>query len=443
MGPVPGSFSEIVSDSLGQPPYAGADAAVPLERLSPEARSFILRMIALMRQGGWPATEITPYCTWQLANMIPSILPGAWGGRVPPLTMPGRHARLDAYVASLPMTPAGRRPVLVDLGCGSPPVTTVESARRLPAWDVIGVDRSFARYLVVDEHGDYACFDEDQRFLYFQARPGGRGRELYQDPVGAFRYFQGLFAELAPALTGLDEEASETVCRGQRRLVRNQTRDLEAAHLRFVAADIADTDLPPADVVRCMNVLLYFAGRGRETLLARAGRLLRAEGTLLAGTNGASGTTARYCVYQRRDYHLVPTEFAFSLDNLRTLGVMPWFTLHDHDSEAVALARLTRSLRGSAGFWQGFSARVDDLSAELNLCRRAADGYLEVPDPWPPTEEIVRRSAAVWARIQEEGHVRAAAEAHQRGGHESWVNPVGDVAVRPTWLDLFPTVRVG
>jgi hypothetical protein len=109
-----------------------------------EARSFILRMLALMQQAGYPPTDFTTILTRMLSDMIPNMLPAAWGGRIPPLTMPGRHQRFDAYVAGQSWPATDGMPVFIDIGCGFPPMTTAETAQKFSTWHIFGVDYFFA-----------------------------------------------------------------------------------------------------------------------------------------------------------------------------------------------------------------------------------------------------------------------------------------------------------
>ena len=53
----------------------------------------------------------------------------------------------------------------MDVGCGFPPVTAVDTARSLHDWQVYGVDRSFADYVLYDADGYYACFDKNGETL--------------------------------------------------------------------------------------------------------------------------------------------------------------------------------------------------------------------------------------------------------------------------------------
>lgn len=69
-------------------------------------------------------------------------------------------------------------------------------------------------------------------------------------------------------------------------------------------------------------------------------------------------------------------EFAFSIDNLRPLGIAPWFALHDDDDETRLLANTIRVIRSAPEFRRDFDARLDQILAELGLCPRGEDGYL-------------------------------------------------------------------
>ncbi len=44
---------------------------------------------------------------------------------------------------------------LLDVGCGFPPLTTVETAQKLPDWHVTGADPVILHWIVYDERGDY------------------------------------------------------------------------------------------------------------------------------------------------------------------------------------------------------------------------------------------------------------------------------------------------
>jgi len=150
------SFNYHVERFLGQRLPERLAGLIAFPELPKEARDFALRMLSLMQQAGYPPTEFTPMLIRSISQIIPNTLPVAWDGRIPPITMPGRHQKFDAYVAKQTWSSMAGTPVFVDVGCGFPPQTTLDTARRFPDWQVIGMDRDYAPYIVYDREGNYA-----------------------------------------------------------------------------------------------------------------------------------------------------------------------------------------------------------------------------------------------------------------------------------------------
>ena len=425
-----GSFNDLVKRFLGDRiPEPLADA-VRLPDLTAETRGFIRRMLRLMREARYPAANLNPSLLNWVTTTIPSVLPGAWGGRIPPITIPRRHEALDAYVAGQAGTAGAARPLFVDVGCGFPPDTTADTARNLPDWQVYGVDRAFAAYVLYDPDGHYACFDEAGRFQYFQAMINTGGRALYKAPQETRRRFAEWFAALCPLLGDPDPATSQTVVRAGHRLIRNHLHDFETENLRFFRSDIATLELSPVRAIRCMNVLLYFEQAARQRLLRHLAGLLDEGGLLITGTNGFAIQT-RYAVYRKRAGELVPVEFAFSLDNLGPITFMPWFTIREDDPEVAFLAALAAAVRQDATLWPDLSARLDALFQDHGICRRCADGFLRFPRQEPSLNQFLTAYRAIWRQVAAEGHIGRCVAVLSRAGFEAWENPVGDVAVRP------------
>jgi hypothetical protein len=140
---------------------AALAALKALDGASADAQALVDRAFRLRRVARFDAMDLS-VPTAQIMGAVLGAVPSAWDGAVPPIIMPGRHQKLDDYLARNSWHRPGREPVLLDLGCGFPPVTALDSATTLTGWRVIGVDPSFDRYLVSDGD-DYACFDDDQR----------------------------------------------------------------------------------------------------------------------------------------------------------------------------------------------------------------------------------------------------------------------------------------
>ena len=423
------NFNDLVKRYLGAGlPDRLADQ-VNFPELTTEAREVILRLLALMRRASCPATEFNAQMIWLLAAVTPGMLPSAWGGRIPPVTFRGRHRKLDEYVLRHAWPAGGEQPVYMDLGCGFPPVTTIDTAGSLPAWLVFGVDRSFARYVLYDEEGRYACFNGDGEFQYFQSP----ARPLDETPELVRAKFKSLFADLFPRLKSPREDDMQAVEEEGRKLVSNPLREFESRNLNFIAADIREISLQPARFIRCMNVLLYFEKETRQRMLASIGGLLDDDGRLMVGFNHPFGIYSRYAVYAKDADRIYPVEFAFSPDNLRPLGIGPWLTLADEDREAELLADLTGVLRSDRRFWPDFSSYVDGMREKVGLCRRGRDGFICFTEEirTGPPQAMMEKTTLIWNQVEKAGYTDGAVEALKRAGHDAWKNAVNDIAVRP------------
>jgi len=116
------SFNDLVEQFLGiRLPQQMADA-VCWSELPPYVQDFIMRMLKLMKRSGYTATGFNPHLIRWLSASIPSMLPDAWGGRIPPITLPiysagGRPASL---IAALRKSGTAFRSTSVPFYVGSP-----------------------------------------------------------------------------------------------------------------------------------------------------------------------------------------------------------------------------------------------------------------------------------------------------------------------------------
>jgi len=138
---------------------------LPIDR--PDVFAFIERMFGFITQSGIPAKDLSLLHAEILGTLLARILPGAWEGRVPPITVQGRHAVIDHYIKSNAWLSSGGKSML-DIGCGFPPFTTTEAATYLSDWTFTGADPSLPAYLIYDKEGNYATLNEDKSTVYFQ-----------------------------------------------------------------------------------------------------------------------------------------------------------------------------------------------------------------------------------------------------------------------------------
>lgn len=392
--------------------------------------TYVERVLGDISASGVDATNFTPFLAWSIANILPRIVPEAWG-IIPPITHEGRHRRIEEYLAKNPWYLLGHGTSILDLGCGFPPVTAVDLARAFPTWRVTAADPSFDRYLVYDEHGDYACFTSDGTLRYFQ--PGApdpvRYEVLLRDRAATRERFTSLFKRLS--FTSNDAGPVAGPHDGPR-LVRDPLRSYERENLTFVEAGLGDPGLAgPFDVIRCMNVLLYFDRAFRRQARAWIADRLCDGGLLVTGLNWAASTNSRCVVFQKVDGVLRPREFAISIDLLRPIGLPGFVTLRPDDDEMRARVRISRIVRSDPDFRVAFDARFDELLAATEICPRGSDGYLGDIGSHLQSAELNTRWAWIVETLEQEGFVDAAAAVLRRTGHEAWQNCVRHLAVTP------------
>ncbi len=95
------SFDELVEYFLGLSLPQHLAGGVTLSNLPDDAQDFTLRMLALMKHAGCSTRNFNSILILWLSFTIPNMLPRAWGGRIPPITIPGRHKKLDDFIADI------------------------------------------------------------------------------------------------------------------------------------------------------------------------------------------------------------------------------------------------------------------------------------------------------------------------------------------------------
>ena len=429
-------LSETYFDGRLSPEVRGLMAPLADER--DEVQEFIERMCRTMRRQEIGAEDLSETLAWAIAYFLPKILPGAWGGSVPPITSEGRHRTIDDYLECNPWRALGPGDRFLDLGCGFPPVTALETARRFPDVLVTAADPSFARYLVRHENGDYACFGPHTELLYFQ--PGANAVErwegLYLDPEDTRSRFRG------PLLAALEERGGVSTGRarwehGGFTVVEDPILDFSAENLTFAQEGIGAEGLGNYEAVRCLNVLCYFDRAFRDRTLEWMADVLVEGGILVTGVNWAGSRHSRLTVLRREGGSMAAREFTFSVENVRPLEMAAWFALDDDDYELAALAELIGVIRSSGEFRRSFDNRMDELLAATGFTSRRANGYLGFLDQTASSDPL-QASATVGRQLEEEGFAEGAAEILRTGGYDAWVNCVGHVAVDPEGLRALP-----
>jgi hypothetical protein len=410
------------------PDVAERLAALPVDRA--DVRAFIERMCRLMARAGLGPTDLSPLQGDVLGVLLSRLLPDTWEGRVPPITVAGRHQRIDLMVDRVMAAEGRRAGTLLDVACGFPPVTTVDTANALTGWSITGLDRSLPAYLVHDASGNYAVFGGDGRATYFQPLvPSAEAwTALLVDWHATRRRFESLLMTLLEERTRRSSDADRFEHEGAT-LETNPVRAFERPNLRFVQSDLGTAQQDAADVVRCFNMLLYFDDHFRTESMAAFGRLLREGGLLVCGTDWAHTTESRYFTYRKRGGRLQDGEFAFSLDNVTPIAIIPWYTLHDDDREVLLLAELTGILRSNRPFRENLMAATDALRAEHGVCPRRPDGYYDGIAEGLPQADLWNRVGAIADHLCDHELGHQAVAVLQSAGWRARMNEVGHVAV--------------
>jgi SAM-dependent methyltransferase len=402
-----------------------ADFVAEIEKLPvdrPDVFAFVERMFRFMKQGGVPATDLSTMTGEILGTLLARILPGAWEGRVPPITLPGRHMAMDQLLSSEAGL-SGERTML-DIGCGFPPYTTLDTAKAFPNWHITGVDPSLPVYLIYDDQGNYATLDEHQQTVYFQpAIPTVENwNELLADSKRTKRRFEALLHQLIHKPDGGPDDLP--------RLEKDPIRHYESEHLGFIRGGIGQVDIPTMDVIRCFNVLFYFDDSFYQDALSWFSDQLNDGGLLLIGANWAASTESYYNVYQKRGGELVDREFAFSLDCICPLGIVPWYANYDDDRQSASLMKYMNIIRSDKAFMDAFYALHDAGRAEKGICPRDENGYYGVVNAALGPNETWMGAAQLLHELNSAGLNQMAAEVLRASGLDAGVNPVGHIVVR-------------
>ena len=148
---------------------------------------------------------------------------------------------MDTYLTCNRWWQFPRGGTFLDLGCGFPPLTAIETAQKLPDWRVIGADPVIPHFIVYDERGDYTNFNEAGDILYFQG-DGPRFGAFTQDPAGTKAYFSQLFGTLRAKQTVTGGNAVQPPELNGARLVTNPIGAYETPNLSFQTAGIGAVD---------------------------------------------------------------------------------------------------------------------------------------------------------------------------------------------------------
>ena len=392
---------------------------LPIDR--PDVFAFVERMFGFMNSNGMPAKDLSLGQADILGTLLARILPGAWEGRVPPITVAGRHAVIDQYIKKNHWISSTGKSML-DIGCGFPPFTTIEAANYLSDWKITGADPSIPIYLIYDAEGNYATLDENKSTVYFQpAIPSIENwNELLSNSTATKNYFENLLEEL------LVHSNSE----GFPRLERNPIKNYETDRLSFIRGGIGQIDIVPQDVIRCFNVLYYFDNNFQENALKWFAEKTNEGSIVLVGGDWAASTECYYNLYKKIDNRLVNKEFAFSVDCICPFGIVTWYALHDDEPLKAELIKYISIIRKDRSFMDSFYTFHDAQRVKYKVCPRDDQGYYGIVDPSIQPQDLWILTSKMLNELNDAGLNQKAVDVLNNAGFNARVNEVGHIAIK-------------
>lgn len=406
-----GELSKSFTDSL---------STLPVDR--PDVLAFVDRMFRYIVHAGIPPQDLSAMLGDILGSLLARILPGAWEGRIPPITIPGRHEMIDNYLKNNPWITASNKSML-DIGCGFPPHTTLESSASFPDWHITGVDPSLPHYLLYDAEGNYATLDETKTTAYFQpAVPTVENwNNLLEDSLATKSRFETLLLEMLNAPDKQNEDLPK--------LEIDPIKSYEAENLKFVRGKLGEVIIAPKDVIRCFNLMFYFDDQFYESALEWFSNQLNEGGLLLIGGNWAVSTECYFNVYQKVNGLLISREFCFGLDCICPVGIVTWYANHDDNRQSAQLADFVKVIRQDKDFMQAFYEHHDARRKVYGICPRDEQGYYGMVDPSVTPGELWFRARKLMDDMNEAGLNQGAVNVLLAEGFNARVNEVGQIAI--------------
>ncbi len=393
---------------------------------------FIEDVLRRIHSIGMRPEDFSDLLGWELGFILPRILPTEWGGMVPPITVARRHAKLEEYLSVNPWHDLVPGSKILDIGCGFPPLTAVDLARRFPECEVLGADPQFGRWIVYDVEGDYCCFHDDGDIRYFQAAEADYERfdELLRGGQATRDNYKKILDDLLPLLGSKEGHAKAE--RDGRRLVQDPIEQYVGGNLSFVLGGFQELDLPhELDLVRSMNVLIYFDADFRAPVEEWIASILKEGGIFTCGMNWARSVYSRYSVFRKENGRLVHKEFSFGLECVRPLEMVPFFAFYDDDVETELQLELIRVLRADDDFMVLLDKRFDEAQAKLDLCPRGDDGRLGGIDEDMAFKDMEEALVSLQEMANSDELHDGAHKVLEAAGYEVWRNEVGDTSITP------------
>ncbi len=402
-----------------------------LDTENQEAVDFAENVFARMKRINISAKDSHELIFWEIATIIPKILPGTWRGVVPPITFQDRHVLVEEFMKINHYHPVVAGSQILDMGCGFPPFTAIDLSLKFPEASITASDPSFGKYTVTDSHGNYAVIMQDGSIKYLQPSTNSSSswNDIFDDLPATIKRFTEMFQSLAKQLPEQEspDNYEEYTANGNT-IVRNPLRKYASHNLGFVQKAIGDDSFPPDyDIIRCMNVLLYFDPVFRANTLDWAARHLREGGLFICGLNWAQSVNCRLSIYQKENGEMKLREFCFSIENLRPMEIVSYFSFRNDDFDQENLLTYSALIRKDDGLMKSFNDGMDELLKLYGLGMRDVNGYLVFAIPLQMTEFQINLQKT--GRELSNKYAPAVVEILKQHGREAWVNEIGFISI--------------
>ena len=335
-----------------------------------ELLGFVDTWLYYFHMAGGNARNFSPLAARFFAKVTRSYMPSLWA-KIPPITRGGRLRVIDRLVQEILHLVPDRAIRFLDVGCGYPPLPTIETAESCPAWTCVGVDPNFPQWILHDNDGTGACFDQSGTLVYIQYLEGG----LQPEPERVEKDRHSFTQHWATLQN--DSQLRAQLMRNEQ-LIVDPVNHYERHNLTFQAGTMTELNgNQKYDLIRCMNVFMYFTGETILKNIRHAKLLLVDAGVFVCGSIPESGSTAaRYLVYQKRDSALVPWLFGMDLGKFSQRDGNGWWAFHRDQPDALFLAKVVRTLADDPALSGRVHNLIDRVEHELGYSHRDRDGYL-------------------------------------------------------------------
>lgn len=335
-----------------------------------ELVNFVDTFLFYWNMAGLEARNCSPLAARFLSRMAKSYMPSLWA-KIPPITSEERLQIIDHVVQDVLGISADQDIRFLDIGCGYPPVTTIETSNACPKWTCVGTDPNFPASILFDADKAVGCFDE----------------------IGTLVYIQYLEGALQPSPEKVEQDKQRLTLEGQRiqsdnllkntlledeQFVVDPVKHYERDNLSFHTTTLLEfaTD-EPFDLIRCMNVFMYFDRNAILDNIKQAKMLLRDSGMFIFGNVIESGYASRYVVYQKCGTTLTPKLFGMDLGKLNQKDGNGWWAFHRDQPDTLFLAKVVRLVAENEELFGKVLEASDRVEQEFGYSFRDQDGYLK------------------------------------------------------------------